>query len=67
MAFSTNLKGENIANVIFMFCSLRAAINAVNLSLDVSLKPWQPAGIHSASVVNRVIKSWPIVDSFGIK
>lgn len=33
MEFSTNSKEENIANEIFMFCSLRVAINAVNLLL----------------------------------
>lgn len=67
MAFFTNLKDENIANAIFMFYLHHAAINAVNLSLDVLLKPWQPAGIHNVSAVNRVTKSWPIVDSFVIK
>lgn len=67
MAFSTNLKVESIANVISMCCLHHAVTNAVNLSLDVLLRPWQLAGIHSVSVVNRATKSWPIVDSFGIK
>lgn len=67
MVFFTNLKAESIANVISMFCLRHAVTNAVNLSLVVSLRPWQLAGIHSASVVNRATKSWPIVDSFGIK